>query len=51
MSRIRTAATGLLARRGRRTADDPLYLRDRLAAVAAQAAAGTWQTRYLGDMA
>ncbi|WP_405835042.1 hypothetical protein [Streptomyces sp. NBC_00105] len=29
----------------------PLYLRDQLTHVVAQAAAGTWQTRYLGDMA
>lgn len=29
----------------------PLYLRDRLTDVAARAAAGTWQTQYLGDMA
>ncbi|MFG2298335.1 NUDIX domain-containing protein [Streptomyces sp. NPDC048603] len=29
----------------------PLYLRDQLTHVVAQAAAGTWQTLYLGDMA
>ncbi|MEU6866780.1 NUDIX domain-containing protein [Streptomyces sp. NPDC046876] len=29
----------------------PLYLRDQLADIAAQAAAGTWQTMYLGDTA
>ncbi|MFG2484861.1 MULTISPECIES: hypothetical protein [Streptomyces] len=29
----------------------PLYLRDRLTDVVAQATAGTWQTKYLGDTA